>query len=82
MGVGVSLAPEYVMARRVLLDALEALGEHLPSLILVGAQAVYFHAGDTPINVPIFTTDADIAIDVGLLTSEPEIGGRLRRAGF
>ena len=77
-----SLAPEYVLARRVLLDALEALEEHLPSLILVGAQAVYFHAGDTPINVPVLTTDADIAIDVRLLTSEPEIGGLLRPAGF
>ena len=77
-----NLAPEYILARRVLLDALEALEEHLPSLVLVGAQAVYFHAGDTPINVPVFTTDADIAIDVRLLTSEPEIGGLLRPAGF
>lgn len=38
-------APEYVAARRVLLDALEALKDHLPSLILVGAQAVYHHTG-------------------------------------
>lgn len=29
---------ETVRARTVLLDALEALGEHLPSIILVGAQ--------------------------------------------
>jgi hypothetical protein len=33
-------APEYVTARRVLLDALSALQDHLDSLILVGAQAV------------------------------------------
>ena len=32
---------EYVEARRVLLDALQALGDHLSSFILVGAQAVY-----------------------------------------
>lgn len=38
-----AVAPEYVAARRVLLDALEALTDHLPSLILVGAQAVYHH---------------------------------------
>ena len=77
-----NLAPEYVLARRVLLDALEALEEHLASLILVGAQAVYFHTGDSSLNVPVFTTDADIAIDVRLLTAEPEIGGLLRPAGF
>ena len=41
-----AVAPEYVAARRVLLDALEALTDHLPSLILVGAQAVYHHTGD------------------------------------
>jgi hypothetical protein len=82
VGVNVSLAPEYVLARRVLLDALDALEQHLPSLILVGAQAVYFHAGETSINVPVFTTDADLAIDARLLTSEPEIGGLLRPAGF
>ncbi|MHA6522880.1 hypothetical protein [Tessaracoccus sp. G1721] len=39
------VSPEYVAARRVLLDALEALTDHLPSLILVGAQAVYHHTG-------------------------------------
>lgn len=33
-------APEYVSARRVLLDALTALEGHLDSLVLVGAQAV------------------------------------------
>jgi hypothetical protein len=35
----------YVIARRVLLDALEALGEHREATILVGAQAVYLHTG-------------------------------------
>jgi len=35
-----------VIARRVLLDALEALGEHRDPTILVGAQAIYLHTGD------------------------------------
>lgn len=37
--------PLYVLARRVLLDALEALRPHKNALILVGAQAVYLHTG-------------------------------------
>lgn len=75
-------APEYVAARRVLLDAMEALTDHLPNLILVGAQAVYHHTGDTDLNVPLMTTDADLAIDVGGLAGVPEIGAVLRGAGF
>lgn len=38
-------APEYVVARKVLLDALAALAPQLDSVILVGAQAVYHHTG-------------------------------------
>ena len=44
-------APEYVAARRVLLDALAALEDHLDNLVLVGAQAVYQHTGETDLNV-------------------------------
>ncbi len=54
------LAPEYVAARRVLLDALAALEEHLGNLILVGAQAVYHHTDEGDLNVPLMTTDADL----------------------
>ena len=53
------LAPEYVAARRVLLDAAVALESHLDSLVLVGAQAVYHHTGSADLNVPLMTTDAD-----------------------
>ena len=67
-----AVAPEYVAARRVLLDALEALTYHLPSLILVGAQAVYHHTGDADLNVPLMTTDADLAIDTRGLADVPE----------
>lgn len=76
------LVPEYVAARRVLLDALTALGDHRDSLILVGAQAVYHHTGDADLNVPLMTTDADLAIDVAGLADVPELGGALRAAGF
>lgn len=54
--------PEYVLARSVLLDALEALGTHLDAVILVGAQAIYLHTGDADLNVPPTTTDADLAL--------------------
>jgi hypothetical protein len=43
--------PLYVNAREVLLDALEALGAHRASLILVGAQAIYLHTGEAEIAV-------------------------------
>ena len=75
-------APEYVAARRVLLDALTALEDHLDNLVLVGAQAVYHHTGEGHLNVPVHTTDADLAVDVRDLSAEPEIGGVLRAAGF
>lgn len=76
------VAAEYAAARRVLLDALTALRPHLGSLILVGAQAVYHHTGEANLNVPLMTTDADLALDVTALGDNPEIGGALRQAGF
>lgn len=38
-------SPEYVAARRVLLDALEALGPQSAALVLAGAQAIYVRTG-------------------------------------
>ncbi|NQX17028.1 hypothetical protein HQQ86_14110 [Rathayibacter sp. VKM Ac-2857] len=76
------VTPEYTAARRVLLDALGALNDHLDSLVLVGAQAVYVHTGDTDLAVPVMTTDADLAIDHSRLSATPEIGSSLRSAGF
>lgn len=76
-------APEYVAARRVLLDALMALDSHLGNLVLVGAQAVYHHTGDaTGLNVPLMTTDADLAVNTHDLADVPEISETLRAAGF
>lgn len=37
--------PQYVAARAVLLDALEALGPQRDAVIVVGAQAIYLHTG-------------------------------------
>lgn len=76
------LALEYVAARRVLLDALAALEGHVVSLILVGAQAVYHHAREVDLNVPLMTTDGDLAIDTRNLADAPKIGTALRAAGF
>ena len=73
------LAPEYVAARRVLLDALAALEGHLDNLILVGAQAVYHHTGDADLNVPLMTTGADLAIRGPYPTSGRSSGMRPTR---
>ena len=74
--------PAYVLARRVLLDALKALEPQLGSVILVGAQAVYLHASETGIAVAPYTTDADLALDVDLLTEDPRLEDAMNTAGF
>ncbi len=71
-----------VAARRVLLDALDALGEHRPAVIVVGAQAVYLHSQDADFGVAAFTTDADLALDPSLLNDEPLINTAMQAAGF
>ena len=73
----------YVLARRVLLDALDALGSHGDALILVGAQAIYLHVGDADLNVPPYTEDADFALDPSRLEGvPPQLVDALHRAGF
>jgi hypothetical protein len=74
--------PEYSAARKVLLDALEALRPHLPNLILVGSQAIYLHTGDARLAVPPMTTDADLALDTEQLADQPEIAAALASRGF
>jgi hypothetical protein len=74
--------PEYVLARRVLLDALDALGSHRDSFILVGAQAVHLHAGAAAIPVPDYTTAADLELDPRLLQPHPLLADVLGAAGF
>jgi hypothetical protein len=74
--------PLYVAARTVLLDTLEALGAQRDAVILIGAQAIYMHTGSIEFAVAEYTTDADVAIDPGLLHDEPEIESALTAAGF
>jgi hypothetical protein len=74
--------PLYVAARRVLLDGLAALGPHLGSLVLAGAQAVYLHAGEGDLAVAPFTTDGDLVIDPAKLADEPLLSEALLRVGF
>lgn len=73
---------EYVRARRVLLDALDALTSHLEAVILVGAQAVHLHTGDTDLAVAPHTTDADLALDPEILHADPDLGQIMTQAGF
>jgi hypothetical protein len=78
----VTVAPEYIAARTVLLDALAALGRHRRNVILVGAQAVYHHTGDGDLRVAVMTTDGDLALDTRGLADDPEIAHALRSAGL
>lgn len=78
-----SSIPElYVQARRGLLDALSALRTHQEAIVLVGAQAVYIHAGSGDLAIPPTTTDADLALSPRQLQDEPLIEQALRTAGF
>jgi hypothetical protein len=74
--------PLYVKAREVLLDALEALGPHRSSLVLVGAQAIYLHVGEADVAVAPYTTDADLVIDPESLAARPTLGTSLEASGF
>ena len=74
--------PLYVRARRVLLDALAALAPFRNAVILVGAQAIYLHTGDSGLAVAPYTTDADLALDPELLVPDPRLETVLRAAGF
>jgi len=74
--------PIYVAARRVLLDALEAIRAHLDAIVLVGAQAVYLHAGEADLAVAPYTTDGDVAIDPRRIGPEPLIEEALGAVGF
>ena len=73
---------EYVPARAVLLDALNALGPHLHAVVLVGAQAVYLHTGDADLAIAPTTPDADLALSPVQLLDEPLLEDALRGAGF
>jgi hypothetical protein len=74
------LMPE---ARRALLDALEALHDHLASLVLVGAQAVYLRTAEVALSFSSsYTTDADLTIDPTTLADAPPLPEAMEAAGF
>ena len=76
--------PQYVRARRVLLDAADALAAHLDSVVLVGAQAVYLHTGEAELfdAAAPYTIDADLAIGPAELADSPLLDELLTRRGF
>ncbi|HEX5984695.1 MAG TPA: hypothetical protein VFY69_10850 [Solirubrobacterales bacterium] len=75
-------SPEYVAARRVLLDALEALRPHEAAVVLAGAQAVYLRTGPGSLPIAEFTTDGDLAIDPSRLSDAPPLEELMEAAGF
>jgi hypothetical protein len=77
-----AIDPRYVAARRVLLDALEALAEHGQAVIVAGAQAVYLRTGEGEIGIAAYTTDGDLAIDPATLKDEPQLETAMRAAHF
>jgi len=74
--------PGYLEARRVLLDALAALGPQLEAVVLVGAQAIYLRVGPNSLPVADHTTDGDLALDPKLLVDEPTLEALMRKGGF
>jgi len=89
------IATEYVAARRVLLDALQALEAHRRAVIVVGAQAIYLRTGadevgvapyttgvDLAVGVSPYTTDGDLTIDPAALGDEPQLGDAMQAARF
>jgi hypothetical protein len=74
--------PAYVRARRVLLDALQALGAHREAIVLVGAQAIYLHTGEGGLALAPYTTDADLALAPADVADSPRIDDLLVAAGF
>lgn len=72
----------YVRARAALLDAAEALDVHRDALVLVGAQAVYLHTGDTILAVAEYTTDADFTVAPADLADAPLLADLLGARGF
>jgi hypothetical protein len=76
--------PILVAARRVLLDALDALAAHQDALILVGAQALYLRTEDAGADLVVaaFTSDGDLAVDINGLADEPHLEQALTQAEF
>lgn len=62
-----------IRARSALLDALDALGAHRDSIVVIGAQAIYLHTAGGAVAVAEATKDSDLAIDPRKLRDFPLI---------
>ena len=80
--MAVQIDPEYIKARKALLDVIEVLQPHLSSIILIGAQAIYVHTGDAEFAISPFTYDADLALNPDQLVAEPKLEEIMRKAQF
>jgi hypothetical protein len=69
-------------ARGVLLDALTALDAHRDAVVVIGAQAVYLHAGGAQVALAEATKDSDLAIDTRVLRTSPLLEEAMTAAGF
>ncbi len=74
--------PQYVEARRVLLDALDALSPQLDAVVLAGAQAIYIRAGANSLPVSDYTIDGDLTLNPSALLDEPRLEELMTKAGF
>jgi hypothetical protein len=75
-------AERLLVARRGLLDALEALRPHLDALVLIGAQAIYLHTGAANVALAETTKDSDLALDTRVLSDTPLLEQAMGEAGF
>lgn len=75
-------SPEYVEARRVLLDALEALGSQSDAVVLADAQAIYLRTGPDSLPIAEYTIDGDLALDPERLADAPLLAELMEAAGF
>ena len=78
----------YVRARKTLLNAAGALAAHIDAVVLVGAQAIYVHAGEADLDdstfgaIPEYTTDADFSLNPVALRDSPLVAELMISAGF
>ena len=70
----------YVAARRALLDALDALADHLDALVLVGAQAIYIHTGDADVAIATSTKHGDLVVNPDVLRDDPLLEQAMEQA--
>lgn len=72
----------YIVARRVLLDALVALRDQSDAITIVGAQAIYLQSAEVRLSVASYTSDADLGLDPERLVDEPLLEQAMTNAGF